>query len=54
MIEFMRNFLGDLPPFDSLYDLPNIFEYIFAGFMLLAVMVSIYAIFGSIIKFFRR
>ena len=54
MIEFLRNFIGDVPSLSSIYDMPALLEYIFGAVFLLAVVFSIYAIFGNIIKFFRR
>lgn len=54
MIEFLRNFLGEAPIIRSIYDIPALSEYMIGAILLLAVMLSVYAIFGNLIKFFRR
>lgn len=54
MIEFLRNFIGSVPDLSSVYDIGALIEWVFGAVFLLAVMLSIYAIFGNIISFFRR
>ena len=54
MIEFLRNFIGAPPLITSLFDLPQLVEYISAVFVLFLVMASIYAIIGNIVNIFGR
>lgn len=54
MIDIIEEFIGQFPSLTSIYEFGIFLEYTFAGCMLLLISLSIYCIFGTIIRLFRR
>lgn len=53
MIELLREFVGSIPDFTSVYNLPELLEYVFGVGVLFVVMWSLYALLGNIISIFK-